>query len=40
MFDLFIKNGLVYIGDKYLLTNIGISGEKISYLGNEEQPSK
>ena len=40
MFDLFIKNGLVYIGDRYLYTNIGISGEKISYLGGEEYPAK
>ena len=40
MFDLFIKNGLVYIGEKFLLTNIGVTDEKITYLGNEEFPAK
>ena len=33
MFDLFLKNGLVYINGQYQLTNIGVSNEKIAYIG-------
>lgn len=36
MFDLFIKNGYVYIDGEFRNVNIGITGEKISYLGPEE----
>ena len=40
MFDLFLKNGLVYVNGKYQLTNIGISGEKIAYIGGDYLPAK
>ena len=40
MFDLFLKNGLVYINGKYQLTNIGITGEKITYIGGDYLPAK
>lgn len=40
MYDLFLKNGLVYINGKYHLLNIGIEGEKISYIGEEVLPAK
>ena len=40
MFDLFLKNGLVYINGQYHLTNIGVSNEKISYIGGDYLPAK
>ena len=40
MFDLFLKNGLVYVNGQYHLTNIGISGEKIAYIGGHYLPAK
>jgi len=40
MYDLFLKNGLVYIDGSYHLTNIGITGEKIEYIGGEYLPAK
>ena len=40
MFDLFLKNGLVYINGQYQLTNIGVSNEKIAYIGGEYLPAK
>ena len=36
MFDLFLKNGFVYINGSFKKTNIGISSGKISYIGNED----
>ena len=35
MNDLLIKNGLVYLNDKWVKTNIAIKDEKISYIGEE-----
>ena len=40
MFDLFLKNGLVYVNGKYQLTNIGITSEKIAYIGGDYLPAK
>lgn len=40
MFDLFLKNGLVYVNGQYQLTNIGINGEKIAYIGGQYLPAK
>ena len=40
MFDLFLKNGLVYVNGQYQLTNIGITGEKIAYIGGQYLPAK
>ena len=40
MLDLLIKNGLVYVDNKFQKLNIGITGERISYLGKEEPQSK
>ena len=40
MYDLFIKNGLVYIDGSFKNTNIGVKDSKIAYLGPIEFPSK
>lgn len=40
MNDLLIKNGLVYLDNKWQNTNIAILGEKISYIGKEEKKAK
>ena len=40
MFDFAIKNGLVYIDDSYKKVNIGVTGEKISYLGEDDIEAK
>ncbi len=40
MNDLLIKNGLVFLKGKWVKTNLAVLGEKISYIGNEEAPSK
>lgn len=40
MLDLLIKNGEAYIDHHFIKTNIGISREKISYIGNEEPDAK
>ena len=40
MYDLFIKNGLVYIDGCFKNTNVGVKDSKIAYLGPEEYPSK
>lgn len=40
MNDLVIKNGLVYLNGKWVNTNIYVSGEKISYIGNEKLDAK
>ena len=40
MFDLFIKNGFVYLNGHFVKTNIGVLGEKIAYIGNDVYPAK
>ena len=40
MNDLLIKNGLVFQKGKWVKTNLAVLGEKISYIGDEEVPSK
>ena len=40
MNDLLIKNGLVYLNNKFEKTNLAILGEKISYIGKDEVSSK
>ena len=40
MFDLAIKNGLVYFDGKYQKLNIGIKEGKVAYLGNEDIEAK
>ena len=40
MYDLFLTNGHVYINGHYYLANIGVTGERISYIGKESFPSK
>ena len=40
MFDLFIKNGFVYIDGRFQKVNIGITGEKITYIGKEVLKAK
>ena len=35
MFDLFFKNGLVYIDGEYHLTNVGVTSERITYIGKD-----
>ena len=35
MYDIFIKNGFVYYNGRFQKKNIGITGEKISYVGND-----
>ena len=40
MLDLLIKNGEVYIDHHFVKANIGITGERITYIGNEEPKSK
>lgn len=36
MFDIAIKNGLTLINDDFTLSNIGIEGNRINYVGKEE----
>ncbi len=33
MYDLFLKNGFIFINNKFVRTNIGVKDEKIAYLG-------
>ena len=40
MYDLFFKGGLVYIDGQFVLTNLGINDEKITYIGNDILPAK
>lgn len=40
MHDLLIKNGLIYLNNKFEKTNLAILGEKISYIGKDEVNSK
>ena len=40
MFDLFIKNGFVYIDGRFQKVNIGVTGEKITYIGKEVLKAK
>ena len=35
MYDYFIKNGFVYLDGRFQKANIGITGEKITYIGND-----
>lgn len=38
--DLFLKNGEVFLDGVLTKTNIGITGDKITYIGTEEHPAK
>ena len=40
MVDLLLVNGFAYINKRYRDVSIGISGEKISYIGKEKVPAK
>ena len=40
MFDLLIKNGLVFIDNKFQKINIGVLNEHIFYLGDEIKDAK
>ena len=40
MYDLLIKNGLVFLKGKWVKTNLAVLGEKISYIGNEKVEAK
>ena len=40
MYDIFLKNGFVYLNGKFIKKNIGITGEKITYIGDEVLSSK
>ena len=40
MYDIFIKNGFVYYNGRFAKKNIGITGEKFSYVGDDEYTAK
>ena len=40
MYDLFFKGGQVYIDGQFILTNLGVTEDKITYIGNEVLPAK
>lgn len=40
MHDLLLKNGFVYINERFVKTNVALTGEKISYLGKGEVAAK
>ena len=40
MFDLLIKDGFVWLGDHFAKANIGVEGERITYIGKDIFPSK
>lgn len=40
MYDLFFKGGLVYLDGQFVLTNLGVTDEKITYIGVEDLPAK
>ena len=40
MYDLFFKGGQVYIDGQFVLTNLGVTEDKIPYIGNEVLPAK
>ena len=40
MYDLFFKGGQVYIDGQFVLANLGVTEDKITYIGNDILPAK